>query len=504
MTPRFSLSKDGEASHSDPPHYRAGGFVINLSWDSNHDLDAFALLGQNRDGKARVFEAGHILSCHNVGPQSNLILHEGGVFSTPCGTVIHSGDARDGIEDEIDETITIRCEQAPRGVNEILVFVVVHRKGGEKQTFKGIKKSRVTVLKENGDELGSYRLSRFSDHTCVHVASIMLRDDGWECVLIGDGFTGDLNSILARLQPDGPTAVAASHASVISADILGAGEGSRELSLATGILVSLDDLRRTNPSASEEVLMKACGLIRSCDPAGMTMIACLEWGKSVQQMHSRIVGRWSKLSNAQDLGNLRTRLAELQEVLQSIDMSRLRGSDRGQGGLFGFFKRPSGSGRRDIAKELSAKKDQIDRLVGAVKDRKEYLLRVRDRILKLGEDIRELQSEALAFVIAGMHIEKHLRQKGLDAHCADALDQRCDALTRTQAELSSSSGVSELAVQQILQLLSIAEETVLLSIPTWTTNLLAIQLLYEKDEQPAESDLRIVEEGLGQISSVLK
>lgn len=496
---RFLLTKKGEVSHLNVPDNKAHCFVVELSWDSDHDLDTFALLGQNTDGRAKVLEAGHILSCHNVGQESNLIQHHDGAFSTPCGTITHSGDARDGIEDEIDETITIRCEHAPRGINEILVFAAVHQKEEAKQTFKGVKKSQVCVRSEAGEELGSYALSDFGRHTCVHVASIMLRPDGWECTLVGEGFVGDLNSILARLAPEGPTGVAASHVLAVQSELL-SGPGAPVME--SGIPISLEDLQKTNPSVSEDVLQHVCSLVRSFDLGNATIDICLSWGKTIQYAHTRIVKRWSRVHESQDLADLRNILSSLQDVLASIQIERFRSI--GNEGILTRLRGRVERNREELLREFSGKKDEVDRIVAAIANKKRLLLQVRNRIHEISASLRELSENAMAFVLAGTHIETHMRQQSQMDDLAEVIEQRCDQLIRTQAELANSSGLSDLSVQQILKIIGIAETVVLVSVPTWLSSFMALHVALRQGSQLAQSDIDTVEFGLNRVSSSLK
>lgn len=499
---QFQLKKPGDSvQDARQAPCLTGVYIIELCWDSEHDLDAFALLGQNVEGRAKVVEEQHVLSCYNV---NNLIQHPDNSFSTHCGTITHSGDARAATQEDADETITIRCEHAPSGVNEILIFVAIHQHDDEQQTLNNVKRSQVRVRNDQGEDLVIFRLKDFANNTCIHVASIMLRTDGWECVIIGEGFRGNLNSILTRLAPNGPSNLAASHVLAQPGDLCKKEENSAA-DLPHVIPITPETLRNRYPSVQEEVLENACGIVRTVNVANITLDDCLTWGKKTQHAHTRIIKRWLNVNKSDVLSDLRQAIDHLQEALANIDMSTLR--KVGNRGLVSRLTGASNKARDTALGTFQTKKLEIERIVETAKGKKRAALEIRNRVTCIQHDLLDLENTVHSYVIAGTHIANHLR----GAECAasneqlsDLLETRCEALTRTQAEIMSSSGLSELSVQQILAVVRIADEVILTSVPTWLSNFMALQVVVEQEKPLAPSDIDKVEEDLKKLSRLLQ
>lgn len=198
----LSLSKPGEEPAKlrlfDSKNVR---FVVELSWDCESDLDVFALLLKNPGTGGKVPSLKHVLSSLNsprVNPHSELVMGEGASFGTPCGTLIHLGDARSGAVTDVDEVLKVDGSRVTKGINEISIFVSVHRsQDNPKLTFGDVRRAVITIRNEEGVELGSYRLSKeFEQFNTVQMGCLLLEEDGWEFFAVGKGYNGDINTVL--------------------------------------------------------------------------------------------------------------------------------------------------------------------------------------------------------------------------------------------------------------------------------------------------------------------
>lgn len=173
-------------------------FTIELYWDSAEDLDAHALLCHNDGNGAKVSSLDEVLStynCKKTNPNGTLRANPDGSFSTPEGSLTHSGDARTGIGPDIDEVIIIDGAKVPSRINEIPVFVTIHPSGVS--NFGAVKSAGIRIKDDSGKELGSYYLSNeFGSFDAVQMGSLMLGSSGWEYAAVGNGFNGDFNTIL--------------------------------------------------------------------------------------------------------------------------------------------------------------------------------------------------------------------------------------------------------------------------------------------------------------------
>ncbi|MCA9356613.1 TerD family protein [Candidatus Nomurabacteria bacterium] len=173
-------------------------FTAELFWDSEHDLDAHALLATNSGDGAKVSAFEQVLStynCKKTNPQGCLNGNSDGSFSTPEGALTHGGDARTGVNADVDEVIIIDGAKMPSGVNEIPIFVTIHPSKSAK--FADVKSAGIRIKNDQGVVLGEYELSnQFGQFDAVQMGSLLLGPSGWEFVEAGAGFNGDFNSIL--------------------------------------------------------------------------------------------------------------------------------------------------------------------------------------------------------------------------------------------------------------------------------------------------------------------
>ncbi len=195
MALQLPLRKDGvEASKLSLNLAKGAVFVTNLAWDSTHDLDVHALLLSA--GKVTAFE--RVLSTYNnpkTAGQGACIPNGDGSFQTPCGSLKHSGDARDGRTQDVDESITIDTSKIPADVDEIPIFITIH--SGNGATFAQVKAASIAFKDEGGKPLGEYVLSNeFTGFTIVQMGILVRGANGWEYLAVGNGLNGDFNTIL--------------------------------------------------------------------------------------------------------------------------------------------------------------------------------------------------------------------------------------------------------------------------------------------------------------------
>lgn len=202
MTLVLALQKPGEAAPKLSLNLaKPARFSVELFWDSPHDLDAHALLATNPgQGGAKVSSFDHILSTYNAkktNPNGTLLTLADGRFSTPDGSLTHSGDARTGISSDVDEILSIDGAKIPEGVNEIPIFVTIHPTTST--TFASVRSAGIRIKNEQGSVLGDYQLSnQFSAFDAVQMGSLLLGPKGWEYLAVGSGFNGDFNFILSH------------------------------------------------------------------------------------------------------------------------------------------------------------------------------------------------------------------------------------------------------------------------------------------------------------------
>lgn len=202
MAITLNLAKTGEdlSQHKIALNlHKTSKFVVELYWDSPDDLDAHALLAKNSGNGAKITAAEQILSTFNCDSKD----HEGGAlkanadgsFNTPEGSLRHSGDCRDGVVEDVDESITINGALIPADVNEIPIFVTIYPAGNTK--FANVTKAGIRIKDDAGKVLGEFELSNeFGEFDAVQMGSLILDDSGWHFCKVGSGFNGDFQSII--------------------------------------------------------------------------------------------------------------------------------------------------------------------------------------------------------------------------------------------------------------------------------------------------------------------
>ena len=204
MSLKLSVLKDGEVAPKLKLNMnKSAKFFVELRWNTEADLDAHALLAYNDGNGAKVSSFDQVLSTYNKkrknNPDGKLITNPNGSFSTPDGALTHSGDVLKGAGKDLpDETITIEGDKAGSNVNEIPIFVTIHKAQETHTTFGSIGgHASIAIREETGHELARYELNdELGKFNAVQMGSVILGDNGWEFAPVAKGFNGDFNTVL--------------------------------------------------------------------------------------------------------------------------------------------------------------------------------------------------------------------------------------------------------------------------------------------------------------------
>lgn len=180
---------------------KASRFTVKLFWDSEHDIDAHALLGRPTPEGNKVQAYEEILSTYNLkrpgNPNGTLSKNPDGSFGIPCGALQHTGDSRTGLGKQIDEVITVDGGRVPAGVTEIFFFASIHPSKTLK--FREVKDIGISIEDDSGKELGRYNLgTEFGHCDTVQMGSIIISDQGLQYFPVGVGFDGGIDAILGN------------------------------------------------------------------------------------------------------------------------------------------------------------------------------------------------------------------------------------------------------------------------------------------------------------------
>jgi len=159
-------------------------FTVGLGWEPN--------VGQSStlDLDVSVF----MLNANKVIPsEENFIFYNN--LQSPCKSVIHSGDCRNGstsVKGD-DETISIDLEKIQSDIVEMLFVVTIDEASAKRQNFGMVRDSYIRIVDETGTELVKYELDEdFSIETGILFGRLYIKDGEWKFDASGIGYQEDL------------------------------------------------------------------------------------------------------------------------------------------------------------------------------------------------------------------------------------------------------------------------------------------------------------------------
>ncbi|UBV44621.1 TerD family protein (plasmid) [Deinococcus taeanensis] len=177
-----SLSKGGNVNLSkEAPGLKT--ITVGLGWDPR------ATDGQDFDLDGSVF----LLNAQGkVGSDTDFIFYNN--KKSAEGSVEHSGDNRSGEGAGDDETVIVRLDQVPAGVDKIAVCVTIHDADTRRQNFGQVSKAYIRVMNaEGGAEIARYDLSEdASTDTAMIFGEVYRNGAEWKFRAVGQGYAGGL------------------------------------------------------------------------------------------------------------------------------------------------------------------------------------------------------------------------------------------------------------------------------------------------------------------------
>lgn len=175
-------------------------FIVELYWETSHDLDVHMFLLQ----QGKMTEQQDLISYCNealVLVEDPTKLHTAGckkAFMNTSQSVKHMGDARTGISLDLhqpDEVVEINLATLPVLKDELPVFVCGYPQNSVK--FSEVNNCHLKVKDDTGAELFQANLtSDFDQFTGVQMGSFVKAPNGWEFKPVAVGFTNGLEQII--------------------------------------------------------------------------------------------------------------------------------------------------------------------------------------------------------------------------------------------------------------------------------------------------------------------
>ena len=171
--------------------------LIGLGWDTN-----------SYDGQAQFDLDASAFVCGSTGKVRNDLdfIFYNNLKSTD-GSVIHTGDNRDGEGDGDDEKIIIDFSKVPADVTKIAITVTIDDAVARRQNFGQVSNAFVRVVKipnveegykdfPSGEELLKFNLGEeFSIETAIVVCEIYKNNGEWKFNAVGAGYQGGLEDL---------------------------------------------------------------------------------------------------------------------------------------------------------------------------------------------------------------------------------------------------------------------------------------------------------------------
>lgn len=170
--------------------------IVGLGWDpvqtkgffgmkkaANIDCDASALLLNEFD---KLAKDNQLVCFHNK--------------TSPCGSVIHSGDNLTGDGDGDDEQIYVDLAKVPSEVHKVLVVVNIYDCENRKQDFGMIQSAYIRIMNgTSGAELIKFNLSdNYSGQTALVCGELYRHGSEWKFAAIGEGTHAPHINLLAN------------------------------------------------------------------------------------------------------------------------------------------------------------------------------------------------------------------------------------------------------------------------------------------------------------------
>lgn len=160
--------------------------LVGLGWDA-----------RSTDGQAFDLDA----SIFMVGDNDKVVSNSHFIFynqsTSPCSSVIYSGDNLTGDGDGDDETLTVQLSKIDPKVKSLIVTVTIHQAEERKQNFGQVRNAFVRLVNQDtGKEAVRFDLSEdYSIETAMIFGELYRHNNEWKFRAIGQGLSGGLLSL---------------------------------------------------------------------------------------------------------------------------------------------------------------------------------------------------------------------------------------------------------------------------------------------------------------------
>lgn len=141
-----------------------------------------------------------------LGANGKLVSDEHFIFynnlSSSDGSVIHTGDNRDGDGEGDDESIKIDLSKIDQRVEFLYFAITIHESEARGHHFGNVENSFINIRNEADNSiLCNYKLNEnFDGQDSLIIASISRNGGNWNVEALGQAFSGGLNTLIDLYQ----------------------------------------------------------------------------------------------------------------------------------------------------------------------------------------------------------------------------------------------------------------------------------------------------------------
>jgi len=249
------------------------------------------------------------------------------------------------------------------------------------------------------------------------------------------------------------------------------------------IEVSLDDLKDLSPGSEPDVLAQAIRLLQAYVPDDASDRTVILWGQQLQQDYADMVSAALARAQADVLTRVTVHLNRMMDILKSIDVAAVAGTERTGGGLGKVLKRMSK--KIDTAEELAAARVELDQLVKLMSAEMGRLLDLKGEMEQSSRRIDELRAEVEASALAAQFLSSYLQKT--DEGLSRRFLERSMSLTQTALQIGGSASLRESEVEQPLRLISAIQNVALVMVPGWLGTIGSLTTLAGREATPTEA-----------------
>jgi tellurium resistance protein TerD len=114
------------------------------------------------------------------------------------GAVVLPRDNRNGADvvGQDDEEILVEIGKIPAHINKVEHFVFLHDAVARSQDLSMISGGSFKLYDQDNNELASYKLQNFVNHTALHVGTLQRTADGWGFQPVGESAAANPNQVM--------------------------------------------------------------------------------------------------------------------------------------------------------------------------------------------------------------------------------------------------------------------------------------------------------------------